>query len=120
MVRQAPTLHDPRTPGASPGPAAASAQAPARRRFGKAVLAAALALGAGAAAAQPLFAGRMSPDERERLRRELRQQRPERERAGGDPGFRREPMSPREREQLREQLREARPDDRRGRARRRD
>ncbi len=98
------------------------AQSAARRCLGRVLLAAAFALGAGVALAQPFFAGRMSPDERERLRRELRQQQwPEQGRYGADPGPRRERMSPIEREQLRQQLREARPgDDRRRRGRRRD
>lgn len=122
MVRQSPPIGDPRAQGAAAGPVAMRTQSAARRRLGRALLAAALALGAGAALAQPFFAGRMSPDERERLRRELRQQqRPEQGRYGGDPGPRRERMSPSEREQLRQQLREARPgDERRGRGRRRD
>ncbi|MBX3589748.1 MAG: hypothetical protein KF755_02445 [Burkholderiaceae bacterium] len=95
------------------------ASLPARRRIGKALLAAALALAAGSALAQPFFAGRMSSDERERFRRELRQQQ-EQGRRGGEPDWRRERLSPRERDQLRQQLRDARPDDRRGRGRRRD
>ncbi|MFO1299836.1 MAG: hypothetical protein U1F17_05515 [Burkholderiaceae bacterium] len=95
------------------------ASKPARRRVGKALLAAALALAAGSALAQPFFAGRMSSDERERFRRELRQQQ-EQGRRGGEPDWRRERLSPSERDQLRQQLRDARPDDRRGRGRRRD
>ncbi len=120
MPAQAPWLHDPHASGAARGTLPARAGSAARRRLGKALLAAALALGAGAAVAQPFFAGRMSPDERERFRRELRQQQPEWGRYEADQGFRRERMSPSEREQLRQQLREARPDDRRGRGRRRD
>lgn len=80
---------------------------------------AALAMVTGAAVAQPFLAGRMSPEERERFRRELRQQ-PERSRPGDAPFLRRESMSPHERDQLRQQLREVRPDERRGRGRRRD
>lgn len=108
-------------PGATARRAAKPARpsSPARRRIGRALAAAALALAAGGALAQPLFAGRMSPDERERFRRELRQQQ-EQGRRGADPGSRRERMSPSERDQLRQQLRDARPDDRRGRGRRRD
>ena len=94
---------------------------PARRRIGKALLAAALALAARGALAQPFFAGRMSSDERERFRRELRQQQQQEQgRRGGEPDWRRERLSPSERDQLRQQLRDARPDDRRGRGRRRD
>jgi len=112
-------LVDPHASGAARSRLPANARG--RRRLGKALLAAVLALGAGAAVAQPFFAGQMSPDERERLRRELRQQQqPERGRYERDPGLRRERMSPSEREQLRQQLREARPDDRRGRGRRRE
>ncbi|HQY29363.1 MAG TPA: hypothetical protein PK787_11235 [Burkholderiaceae bacterium] len=102
------------------GAARAAPVSPARRSLAKALAAGVLALGAGAALAQPIFGARMSPDERERLRRELRQQQ-EQGRRGGDPDGRRERMSPRERDQLRQQLRDARPDERRGgRGRRRD
>ncbi len=91
----------------------------ARRRLSTALWVAVLALSAGAALAQPLAGGRMNPDERERLRRELREQ-PEQGRRGDAPGLRRERMSPRERDQLRQQLREVRPEQRRGQGRRRD
>ena len=96
---------------------------PMRRALAGSVAAAALALICGTALAQP-FAGRMSPEERERLRRELRQQpgrgRRNDDRAGGDrTGSQREPMSPQQREQLRRQLREAHASGRRG-GRRRD
>lgn len=110
MFRRIPATYDPHPPGAArTGMRAPSA---ARRRLGRALLVAALALGAGTAVAQPFLAARMSPDERERLRRELRQQ-PERGRHDGESGFRRERMSPSERDQLRQQLREARPEERR-------
>ncbi len=71
--------------------------------------------------------GRMDPDQRERLRRELRQHDAQRaERMRGDDARRRERasrdgerLSRDERERLREQLREARPDElRRGAGRR--
>jgi len=91
----------------------------ARRRVAKAVAVGVLALGFGPVLAQPFSGARMSPDERDRFRRELRQQQ-EQGRRGGDADARRERMSPRERDQLRQQLREARPDERRGRGRRRD
>lgn len=114
-------LVDPHASGAARSRLPANARSAVRRRLGKTLLAAVLALGAGAAVAQPFFAGRMSPDERERMRRELRQQQqPEQGRYERDPGRRPQRMSPSEREQLRQQLREARPDDRRGRGRRRD
>ena len=119
MFRQIRWLKVPRTAGVVRSDALRGRPSVTRRRVGNALLATLLALGAGAAAAQPFFAGRMSPEERERLRRELRQQ-PERGRQDGVPGYRRERMSPVEREQLRRQLREASPDERRGRGRRRD
>lgn len=95
--------------GVSPRPAA-------RHRLATVLWFAALAMTAGAAFAQPFVAGRMNPDERERLRRELRQQ-SEQGRRSDDPGLRRERMSPRERDQLRQQLREVRPEQRRGQGR---
>lgn len=91
---------------------------PARRRLAAGLALALFALGTGAAMAQP-FGGRMSPDERERLRRELRQQQ-ERGREADGAQWRRERLSPQERDQLRRQLRESRPDERRGGGRRRD
>ncbi|RPH67526.1 MAG: hypothetical protein EHM83_01280 [Burkholderiales bacterium] len=97
-----------------------------RRRVIQALAVGVLALSGGAVLAQPFGAGRMSPDERERLRRELRQQQ-EQARQGGDPARRgdaraggRQRMSPQERDQLRRQLRQARPEESRNRGRRRD
>ena len=101
------------------GTARVAAVSSARRSLARALAVGVLALGAGTALAQPVFGARMSPDERERFRRELRQQQ-EQGRRGGAPDERRERMSPRERDQLRQQLRDARPDERRGRGRRRD
>src|SRR5690606_27503035 len=81
----------------------AATRSPSRRRWAKALAVATLALGAGTALAQPFFAGRMSPDERDRFRRELRQQQ-DQGRRGDEQAGRRERMSPRERDQLRQQL----------------
>ncbi|HLS57781.1 MAG TPA: hypothetical protein VK052_17060 [Zeimonas sp.] len=106
--------------GQEPGGAVrAAAVSSARRRVAKALAAGVLALGSATVLAQPFSGARMSPDERDRFRRELRQQQ-EQGRRGGDADGRRERMSPHERDQLRQQLREARPDERRGRGRRRD
>lgn len=97
-----------------------------RRRVIRALVIGVLALGGGAVLAQPFGGGRMPPDERERLRRELRQQQ-EQARQGGDAARRgddqargRERLSPQERDQLRRQLRQARPEEPRNRGRRRD
>ncbi len=106
-----------------PRPPEAGALAPpastVRRRLGRALLLASLAFAAGSTLAQPFQGRRMSPDERERFRRELRQP-PGPGGPARDAGPRPQRMSPGERDQLRQQLREARPDDRRGRGRRRD
>lgn len=99
---------------------------PMRRALAGSAVAAVFALICGTALAQPP-AGRMSPEERERLRRELRQQpgqgrgRRNGDRAGddGQADLQRERMSPQQREQLRRQLREAHASERRG-GRRRD
>lgn len=93
----------------------------ARRRFLGALVAGACALVGADAYAQR--SGRMDPEQRERLRRELRQHGEQRDagRGGGRGRDDREGrrMSAAEREQLRRQLREARPDGGRG-GRRRD
>lgn len=97
--------------------------APARRHFARLLLVLLLASLGAPALAQPLGAARLSPEERERLRRELRQQGdPGREpgRRVDEPGWRRERMAPAEREELRRQLRNVPHDDRRGRGWRRD